>query len=192
MTQQVSLSKSLSKVLSRLLMIMCLAFGVGAAINTEAYAQSTWTPPAGTGGWCTWTPGNGTACYADATSACARQHSDIGGPGQFYGASPSTTWGSAGCNWEYVFGYSRPGGVSFTCMSGYSDAPGLCEGEPYPLDCSCGTSSPTTQHPINPLTGAKRFKASDFASADGALVIDRTFVSRPYSGQGPYHYFGRK
>lgn len=47
----------------------------------------------------------------------------------------------------------------------------------------CGTNGipgEATAHPIELLSGAKRFTRSDFATADGALAIDRRFTSTSY------------
>jgi RHS repeat-associated protein len=82
-----------------------------------------------------------------------------------------------------------PSSVYFQCDSSTTPyviayPPGFCrvDDNTYKPPCNCngGAASPTTPYPINLITGAKRFFDMDFESADGALVVNRTFVSIPF------------
>lgn len=163
---------------------------VDASFPRIADAQSTtWTPPAGTKGWCVYLGANvPNSCFADPVAGCEAQFQQFGGPGPFYGATDSSDPFIKNCAWKYTPGYSYAATATFTCSSGTRTMTGkgaLCKAEDRKqFDCAPGRNSQWTNHPICIFNGAKKFYDNDFTSADGTLSFDRTYVSTPYGDMG--------
>lgn len=159
-------------------------------LPTSVRAQTyTYTPPAHTKGWCTVTATPGSGCYATPQQACERQHADFADDAIYHGAFPSSNWYEYDCSWGPRPGDPLPAPVYFNCDGNpdyQREPPGYCT--QYDLtNCNCDQNyganpNEWTAHPINIMSGAKRFTDNDFTSADGSLKFDRTFVSLPNGG----------
>jgi RHS repeat-associated protein len=151
----------------------------------------------GTKGWCTVIAAGTEQCgFTNALEACYLQWRIYGAPvtdhGMFYGAQPTDHWNLQQCKWKNVIGYAQASLVTFRCDTGYvGSAPGYCvpTAEDYPLrlpqSCTAnngGTPNPSTAHPIDILTGSKRFEVTDFETADGSLRLRRMYATRPNGG----------
>jgi RHS repeat-associated protein len=137
------------------------------------------------GGWCVY-PG----CYPTAMSACIAMWEYYSPGDTFEGYTDTTSPIIKQCQWAYVPGTSLPTGTEFQCNSGYQMTGSFdCQknGAPTqtrkPCDCNNGgTQSRNTDHPIEILTGIKRFQATDFVTADGALKLERLYGSYQWGG----------
>jgi RHS repeat-associated protein len=173
------------RFLASIVALLCwVVVGVSTGIPTVAHAQTTSIK-----GWCTAKPswlGGGEACYREPGSACASQYAMFKGPGAVWdGMRDSAFWYSKTCNWHYIPPNSGILGssITFKCNWPYVEtAPGTC---PDPnekfQETNCnnrgGTVPTQTPYPIRIMTGAKRFTATDFMSADGGLRLTRHYGS---------------
>ena len=164
--------------------LLAMALAVSPVSVTPAAAQN--------GGWCTPLMGGG-GCYGSPMSACAAQAASYAPTETFEGYTDSDFWSSKNCQWTTHFGTILPASTSFQCDSGYTGRPpGVCvptnanfQLRPY---CNCGSAnnggypSLATGWPIDILTGAKMFRATDFSTADGSLKLERFYASSEYGG----------
>ncbi|HYD50731.1 MAG TPA: DUF6531 domain-containing protein [Terriglobales bacterium] len=110
------------------------------------------------------------------------------GGSKFRGSVPYGTW-TYHCRWTTYpdGGTVHPSIVTYHCESGYIKAPG---GKCIKLEeanrserAECrspggSNANPTTPNPINLLTGTKVLSATDFKTADGRLVVSRSYRSQ--------------
>jgi RHS repeat-associated protein len=177
-----TLRLGLGGILAALFLAMALA--VSPVSVTPAAAQN--------GAWCTALMGGG-GCYGDPGTACDAQWHSYAPSETFEGYTDSKSWASKNCQWSTHLGTILPATTWFQCDSGYTARPpGTCvknnanfQLRPY---CNCGSAnnggSPmlATGWPIDILTGAKMFRATDFSTADGALKLERFYASSEFGG----------
>ncbi len=125
--------------------------------------------------------------FSSPEDACRAQWDGYAGSGSvFKGAYPTNDWQVYDCDWT---GLPYPGYTRFWCYSGYTAvSPGRCiqngaldEVRPVSASCDCpGTNVPATDNPVVILSGTKAASATDFATADGLLRVDRDYFSVRY------------
>jgi RHS repeat-associated protein len=171
--------------------LLALALAVSPVSVTPAAAQN--------GGWCTALMG-GSGCYGDPMAACEAQWASYAPSETFEGFTDSSVWSVKNCQWTTHLGTILPATTWFQCNSGYTGRPpGACletnanfqlrlpPTDPPPY-CDCGsvngggTPMLRTSGPIDILTGAKMFRATDFSTADGSLKLERFYASSEYGG----------
>jgi len=147
----------------------------------------------GTNGWGVAVAPGVTEWYSSPGAACRRQFDVYAWPGStFLGYDESVKWTIKKCSWiRFHNNGSFPATVSFSCKSGYSPLPGgtcvkTLESQPvFQDDCTInngGNINVHSKNPIDIITGAKLFRAVDFKTTDGSLLLERVYNSRSYSG----------
>ncbi|WP_162149144.1 RHS repeat-associated core domain-containing protein [Asticcacaulis benevestitus] len=145
--------------------------------------------PAGTLGWCAVTTLEGTA-QVDETIKL-ECHTAIVCNAEYEpwlkGIVPTGAWYRKRCTFNGFADETQEFHCDEWGESGWiARAPGYCvTSNDKECDCDANNGSmpvATTPHPINTLTGSKRFSARDFASSDGTLLLDRHYNSRPNGG----------
>jgi len=155
---------------------------------SASHAQTvSWSAPTGTLGWCTVVGPGASECFGDPQSACVKQFTVYGWPGNSPGYKPYVSWNTRLCTWNMRLGASAPTAIYWQCASGWTaEAPGRCVQQNFRLlHCSAnsgGTPNPSTPFPIDVLTGSKHFDREDFATADRSIVLARTFETLPGGG----------
>jgi len=175
--------------LNRFLLIIITIIGLLLPFTT--YAQTPpkvmWDAPEGTLGWCTAVWGTETVfaeeCYRDPIESCYAQYSSFASEAYFEGATQyGGYWDIYKCSWTTDLVVPHPSTIYFKCVLGFTAIfPGVCvkESYAYQTDMWC-EPAPKTCNPIDILTGAKSFKANDYATTDGSISLDRYYVSLPY------------
>lgn len=176
---------------------MAIAIVLAGWIVSDGSVQAqSYTPPAGTRGWCTPVGPGQTQCLPSPAAACQAQWQAYGQPysppaGPLKGFNGTSSWAAKECDWDYSAS-PAPTVVVFECVfPATAVAPGRCvsgwnnfpecvtvDGAPnfgaYPAPC--------TPRPINLLSGSKSFGTRDFDSANGMLRVDRYFNSFAFGG----------
>jgi len=104
--------------------VLSAIFAIGGWFSVPpapAFAQG-YSPPTGTGGWCTPVGPGQEACFGSPAAACQRQWEVYGEPfmppngvaGPNQGTSPGSNWSSYRCNWDYLAS-PAPVSVIFKC-----------------------------------------------------------------------------
>jgi hypothetical protein len=155
-------------VLTRFLMGLSLAITLAATFDTSAYAQTSWTPPAGTRGWCTPVAPHSTAngCVGSPQESCLLQHDEFNPGAQFLGYMDTDLWYVKSFMWSS--GGSLPSAVYFQCESFVLRVPpGICTNEQVvPGQC----------------------KANGGGNPDQEWQIVQDYVQRQMRGQDTYPY----
>ena len=187
------------KVLCR--MILCVILSVNLLSNYDiALAQDDGggtNPPLGTGdrGWCTFVVSlprdmRSQCGFASPSAACAFQINTVYPRGRFTPTGARITSArTADC-----LSYETRGtgeldigivGASRSCERGFRLIGGRCHAIPAAAGCTkCDTTgrSPNIArgNPVNVLNGAKTEAITDFATADGRMVVKRYYNSIPF------------
>jgi RHS repeat-associated protein len=170
---------------------LILGFSLAIAFGASIAPQPVHAAAAGVKGWCTIAGGGITVCANTPRDACQTQHSVYAPATTFLGfVSHIHHWFFKQCVWPTGIGIISPTVVEFACLSGYIRvAAGRCVGTNHRLDDRCvanGQPSASTPHPIDILTGSKRFAVTDFETADGSLRLRRLYASAPFGGSKTY------
>jgi hypothetical protein len=166
----------------RLITALSLSANLAIAILVFADAPPATALPTGTLGWCTAVraPGPKECGFASSFQACERQHESFAPSQPFYGAEPfGTKWSDNRCRWKTGAGIIAPTIVQFECEGGAKPtAPWNGEAPPTD-DCQNKGATPlgATPNSIDLVSGAKRFRAIDYSTADGALSLARSYTT---------------
>jgi hypothetical protein len=170
---------------NRLITALSLSATLAIAILVSNAPPAAALPP-DTDGWCTAVrhsedeDDEDYECgFASSLQACKRQHESFAPNQPFYGVRPfGTAWYNNECRWKTGAGIINPTIVQFECEGAVKPtAPWNCQAPPTD-DCQNNGATPlgATPNSIDLLSGAKRFRAIDYRTVNGDLILARYYT----------------